>query len=443
MSQVPAKETVTVEEYNSYVLRYTWRNLFVNAGDGILYAMGQALAPAATVLPGFISDCVNRVPSLLPYKNTLTGLLALIMSVCFMMPQQIWAAKITEGRTRLKRLLIFVAAFERLPWLFMAVMTALVAPANPLLALILFFAIIFSYHFILGIVSPVWQEAVAKVTPVNRRGLLFGIRESTGGFLGVAVLLAAGMVVPGLGFPVNYVFLFSGMFILITLSWLTLFFLKEAPYPIERRERPFSDHVKDVRDILLHDRDFQRYFFCKALYSMSQVAASSFFTMRAISVLGVDAAVALAVRMTMVVTIARGLSVLIGPLGDRYGHRLVLFLANLTGAAGIACALFATTEAGFYAAFAFATVSMMAFWCGHSNYILELAPLEKRPSYISLDNMSGLPFVAAPLLGGFLADKSGYTLPFVLGIVFTLAGAVAFLTIAVDPRRKMRRDLVS
>jgi hypothetical protein len=41
-SSHPAK--VTVEEYNSFVLRHTWRNIWLNAADGIFYAMGLALA---------------------------------------------------------------------------------------------------------------------------------------------------------------------------------------------------------------------------------------------------------------------------------------------------------------------------------------------------------------------------------------------------------------
>ena len=164
----PAK--VTVEEYNSFVLRHTWRNIWLNAADGILYAMGLALAHPNTVLPGFVSDCVARVPPLEPHKNALVGFLGLLTSICFMMPQQLWAARMTEGRPVLKPLLILVAFFERLPWLAMGIMTALVASRSPELALYLFFGIIFSYQFILGIVSPVWQEAVAKMTPVNKRG---------------------------------------------------------------------------------------------------------------------------------------------------------------------------------------------------------------------------------------------------------------------------------
>jgi MFS family permease len=148
--------------------------------------------------------------------------------------------------------------------------------------------------------------------------------------------------------------------------------------------------------------------------------------------------------MTYVVMLGRISSIFFGPLGDRHGHRLLLALGNALTAAGIAVALLAQSEPAFYAAYALATFGMMAFWCGHSNYILELAPLEKRPAYISLDNMSGLPFVLAPLVGGWVADVAGgYALTFGAGIVFCLVGTALFLFYAVDPRKTLRTDIVA
>lgn len=434
----------TLEAYNAFVLRHTWRNLWANAADGIFYAMGLALAHPNTVLPGFVNDTVELVPRLIPYKNTLVGLLGFVISICFMMPQQIWAAHMTDRRAYLKPLLVFVALLERLPWLVMGVMTALVAPANPELALYLFLAVIFAYQFILGLVSPVWQEAVAKMTPVNKRGLLFGVREAIGGGLGVATLVAARLVVSDMKYPANYVWLFSGMFVLTFISWTTLFFLREMPYPYERKARPLSDFLGDIYDVVRNDRSFLKYFIARGFFGLAGVASSSFFVIRAGKVLNESAVFAITVNMTYVVMLGRISSIFFGPLGDRYGHRLLLAVGNLLTAAGIAAALFATSEPVFYAAYALSTFGMMSFWCGHSNYILELAPLEKRPAYISLDNMSGLPFVLAPLAGGWVADLAGgYGITFGAGIVFCLVGTLLFFFYAVDPRKTLRTDIVA
>lgn len=440
----PDEDKLAVDNYNAFVIRHTWRNFWLNVADGGVYAIGVMLAPSDTVLPGFISDCVDRIPELSDYKKTLVGLLAVIISACFMMPQQLWAARLCEGRARLKKLLIVVAVLERLPWLFLGVMTGLLAGRNTRLALYLFFLIIFCYQFIIGIVSPVWQEVVAKVTPVHKRGILFGVRESIGGALGFGALLAANRYVPRLSFPANYTVLFLAVFAAIAVSVTPLFFLKEAPYPIERRLRLLRDYMRDIIAIVRADAVFQRYFWCRALFSMAQVACPALFAVRAIEVLGKEATVGLMVQMTMVITLSRMvISVFVGQMGDWFGYRLIMALSSLAAAVSILCALLASHHWGFYVAYALATFSFMSFWLGHSNYILELAPLEKRPSYISLDNMAGLPFVWAPLAGGYLADKFHYTLPFTVGIILALAATVGFFAFVAEPRKDMRKDLVS
>jgi len=75
--------------------------------------------------------------------------------------------------------------------------------------------------------------------------------------------------------------------------------------------------------------------------------------------------------------------------------------------------------------------------------MLELAPAGKRPSYVSMSNMFGLPFVAAPFVGGWLADSLGYGVPFVIGAGLGLAGALCFLTVASEPRHSMGDDVVT
>lgn len=444
MSQQNQHQEEAVSAYNAFVVKHQWRNFWIHVYDGVFYAMGISLVPAETIMPGFVNECVDRVAHLEPYRYRLVGLLAVIIAACFMMPQQVWAAKLTEGRRLIRRLLVFTALLERMPWLFLGIMSRLVTKNNPELALYLFLALTFSYQFILGIVSPIWQEIVAKTTPVNRRGLLFGIRESIGGVLGFLVLLGANRVVEDLVFPGNYTFLFFAKFVFILLSWIPLFLIKEAEYPVERESRSTREHLRDLWQIVTRDRSFKRYFACRAVFQLSAVASVSFFAVRALDVLGEEGSVSRMVHMGMVIMLSRSvISLFIGPMGDLFGYRLIMSLAAVASGSAIITALLASSVWGFYAAYVLNTFSFLAFWLGHSNYILELAPPEKRPSYIGLDNMSGLPFVAAPFVGGWIADKVSYSVPFLMGAVLAGVAAVMFMTVAVEPRKAMRRDLVA
>lgn len=433
-----------VAAYNAFVLKHTWYNLVLNVADGAIFAMGMALVPVETVLPGFIKDCADRVPGLSGYGNTLVGVLLFILSICFMMPQQLWISHICERRALLMRPMYVFAIMERVPWLMLGIMTALVAGRRPGIALYIFFAVVFYWQSSLGLISPIWQEMVAKVTPVNRRGLLFGIRESLGGALGFLTLLVANRYMGRFSFPDNYTVLFFATFVFVTISAIPLALLREAPYPVKRSVKPLMEHMHEAWDAIFNNKPLRNYIWCRIVFGMSAIAAPSFFAVRATGVIGQEATVKLMVEMAMVIVLSRMvISIVIGPAGDLFGYRVILTLAGVTGAAGIVCALAATGPVGFYAAFALSTLSSMSFWLGHTNYILELAPPEKRPSYISLDNMMGLPVVAVPFVGGWLADKYGYTIPFALGIALSIISAAMFAKMCVEPRKKLKTELVA
>ncbi len=416
----------------------------LHVADGALFAIGLALAQPETLQPGFINDTVARVPHLGDYRNTIVGILGLIRLLTFMMPQQLWAAKLAEGRDRVKGLLLIFALSERLPWLFIGLMTGLVAPRNPELAIYLFMALVFLGYFDLGLVYPVWQEMVAKTTPVRKRGLLFALREGAGGILGFVMIISVRPFVTHMSYPANYAFLFLGMFTMTMVSFVPLLFLKEAPFPAAREHLAMTEHFKRLYATIKGDDGLLRYFACRAVHGLIQIAGQYFFAMRAVKVLGTETAAGLVLGMAAVVTISRTpISLLAGPLGDRFGYRIVMSLSSLLAGSGILAALAADSAGGFYAASALATFAHMAFWLGHGNYILELAPPEKRPSYIGIDSITGLPFAVALPLGGLLADRFGYGPPFVAGIILSLVAAVMFLTVCVDPRQRMNGDLVA
>lgn len=442
MPAQPESPRVAIEKYNAFVLRHWKRNLWLHVADGVFYSVGLAFAQPDTILPGFIRDTAEAA-GLSAYANRLVGLLPLVMASCFIVPQ-ILAAKMAEGRSLLKKPLVIFAFLERLPWLFMGVMTGLVAREHPVAALYLFMALIFMYQFDLGLVYPVWAEFVAKTMPVRRRGLLFGIREGIGGILGFAALLAGRPLVARLAYPSNYAVLFFACFAAFMVSYVPLFFLKEAPAPLERTRRSMRDHFWGLWATVRRDSALMRYFACRWVHGLVMVAAPAFFAMRAVSVLGARETATLTVKLAMVTMLARSaVSVIIGPLGDRFGYKVVLAAGSFASAAAITAALAARSVSGFYLAYALATFAHMSFWLGHANYVLELAPLERRPSYISIDHLSGLPLVVVPFFGGWLADRFGYAIPFSIGIVLALAAGVMFLVVAVDPRRKMRTDLVA
>jgi MFS family permease len=125
-----------------------------------------------------------------------------------------------------------------------------------------------------------------------------------------------------------------------------------------------------------------------------------------------------------------------GWVGDHWGHRVVLQFGALAAVGSTALAVWAPCAEWFYLVFTLAGVSNVAAWTITMTMTIDFAgdPTE-RPAYVGLANTLVAPFaILAPLLGGWLADTTGYASAF---IASTLGGLLAWLVLRAlvrDPR---------
>jgi len=72
---------------------------------------------------------------------------------------------------------------------------------------------------------------------------------------------------------------------------------------------------------------------------------------------------------------------------------------------------------------------------------LEFGGPDNLPTYVALANtLLALPILAAPILGGWLADTIGFGNLFTVALVFSLAGWAAMRFAVRDPRDVQRID---
>jgi MFS family permease len=120
-------------------------------------------------------------------------------------------------------------------------------------------------------------------------------------------------------------------------------------------------------------------------------------------------------------------SVLWGTLGDRFGHRAILIGAALCAAAGAGLALVAVGFVAYAAIFMLLGLSLSGTALSQFTFVTEMAPPERRPTYIALVSVAYAPFaVGAPILGGWMADRWGYTPVFALSLCAGLAAAAIY-----------------
>ena len=123
---------------------------------------------------------------------------------------------------------------ERLP--FWILVVAAVASARwPGLSLALFLTAYGWRTMGGGAMGPAWQDMIARVIPLDRRGRFWGLSSSLGVGCGVAGSLLSAWLLRTLPFPDSFVALFAMAASLVTISW---FFLAQTREPPQRVTAP-------------------------------------------------------------------------------------------------------------------------------------------------------------------------------------------------------------
>jgi MFS family permease len=124
-----------------------------------------------------------------------------------------------------------------------------------------------------------------------------------------------------------------------------------------------------------------------------------------------------------------------GWLGDRFGNRTVVIGTAFTGGLAPLLALLAPIVSPhlFVLVFAALGATISGMRLGYSNFVLEMAPVDLRPTCVALQNTMLAPVALMPLLVGFLIEVWSYPV--------LLAGGVLLMAIAIflglrllDPR---------
>jgi hypothetical protein len=188
---------------------FRW-NFTVNALDGASYWFGMSFISSTIILPLFISHFTA--------DPLLIGLISFLSAAGYFLPQ-IFVANAVERAPRKKFFPVTLGLFlERLPVLLLAPMAYFLAISRPDLAMVMFFVLYAWFCFGAGGIIVGWQDMIAKIIPVDKRGRFFGITNFVGNGTGILGALAVPFVLNKFIFPIGYVISFTVAAILILLS---------------------------------------------------------------------------------------------------------------------------------------------------------------------------------------------------------------------------------
>jgi MFS family permease len=405
---------------------YRW-NFLVNTLDGATFGFGMSFFSSEIILPLFVSHFTNSPLAI--------GLIAFLGWGGVLLPQ-IFMANAVE-RAPVKKFFPMTLGFflERLPIFLLAPLVYLLATGHPGLTMFVFF-FLYTWHNIgAGVIIVGWQDMIAKVIPVGKRGRFFGISNFIGNGTGILGALAVSLVLKKFTFPLGYVFSFAVAGALFFISWVSLSLTREPAVASNKLPVSQLEYLGALPETLRRDRNFRMYLLALITFSLSGMA-TGFLAVHAAQRWNLPDGVASGYMIALQVGLTLA-NLLFGFLADGKGHKLNLEICWLLSALMLMLAFLAPGPGWFFPVFFLSGAVNAGTFISSISIVYEFTTPENRPTYIGLANtIPGIVVALAPLIGGWLAGSLGYRSMFILAAVIAAASWVLLRFAVREPRKE-------
>ena len=402
-------------------------NLLVNLLDGSFFGLGWGFGSMGTILPLFVSGMTDSA--------LLIGLIPAIHGVTWQLPQLFLANRITRLR-RYRPLVMLLTLHERIPFLGMALVAFFLASLGNTAAIALTFLLILWQGLGAGLAANPWQSMIAKIIPSDWRGTFFGLQGALAN-IGISITaVIAGYLLYRLPDRINFALCFALAGVILGISMVFLGLTRE-PVDTEKSIPP-RQHLpwREWLDILRQDRNFSAYLGIRFLSSFATMGFA-FYIVYGLRRFGMDEVAAGFLTAALTVTQTIG-NVVMGWLGDRFGHRAMLVAGSVAVTASSLLAWGAPSLAWMYPAFILSGLANVAYWTIGMAITAEFGSEETRPTYIGLSNTLVAPAtILAPVVGGWIADVFSFQVTFMASAVGGVIIAILLLWLVRDPRPRV------
>ncbi len=410
---------------------YRW-NFAVNALDGASFWFGMSFISSTIILPLYVSHFTTN--------PLLIGLIPLFSTSGYLLPQ-LFTANAVERAPRKKFFPVTIGFFlERMPIFLLAPAAYFLAVDRPMLALAAFF-ILYAWHTLgAGVIVVGWQDLIAKIIPVEKRGRFFGITNFLGNGAGILGALAVPFILDKFTFPLGYVISFAIAAVLIFLSWIFLSLAREPA--VQNSKPPVSDldYLRSLPDVLRGDRNFRMYLLSQIIFSLSGMAIG-FLTVYAVKSWNMPDAQASGFTIALQIGLTLA-NLFFGFLADRKGHKLSLEICLMLSVLLLVLAILAPNPWWFFPVFFLRGAVNAGTFISGISIVYEFTDAENRPTYIGLANtIPGVAGAVAPLIGGWLAAAISYQAMFILAAIIGVLSWVLLRFAVRDPRHIIPQSL--
>jgi MFS family permease len=403
-------------------LRY---NITVNLMDGAYFGLATGFGSIGTIITLFVSKLTNSA--------ILIGLVPAIHAVSWQLPQLFTAGWVSRQR-RFKPMVLWLTIHERAPFLGLALIAWLLPGIGRKTALVLIFLMLLWQGFGAGFTANGWQSFIAKIIPSESRGSFFGAQAAFANIYMSIGAVAAGYLLYRVGSFNNFALCFAITAFFMIFSWIALALTRE---PVDYEKIiPDQRHsfLRESLDILYRDRNFDWFLTARILGQFASMGFAFYivFALRQFN-MGVITAGYLTAALTVSQTIA---NLIMGWMGDRFGHRLMLIIGSICISLSALLAWKAPSLNWFYLVFILEGLANVATWTIGMAITVEFGTEADRPIYIGLSNTLAAPVtILAPILGGWLADATGFGTTFIISALGGLITTFVLILLVKNPRQ--------
>jgi len=404
-------------------------NFTVGVVNAVFFMFGIAFMSPTTVLPNFVNELTD--------SKFLIGLASALHVGCWALPQIITSGWVERSRSKKSIYLAGNAVRMTLGGLaFLSVFLLLRMSTGLALAC---FMILYGASMVFGGVGGLaLTELFGNLIPSHRRAAFFSFRFLFGGSI---LTIVAGMIVTEIldrpsdyPFPRNYEILFGTGWLLMLVGCLPMLLIRENPPEEPPERKPLLSGLFRTPAYLRADEGF-RTLIMSRLLGMASRMSWPFFIILAREDLGLKESI---VGTFLIVQTAGALvgNLFWGSVSTRLGNRTII---RVCSAAEVIAPLYAALvglwlryygtdlppEAIAFAlgpTFFFMGMTWHGSFTGVISYVLDMAPEDRRPTYMGIVNTVIGVATLTMLLGGLIADWLGLMGVFVLSTVCAAAG---------------------
>ncbi|NPA87591.1 MFS transporter [Caminibacter pacificus] len=385
-------------------------NNLKNILHGFFLAVAMSVADPSTILPLIVHHFSESVVLVGVFASLLRGgAIAVQLFAAF------YAQSYKKVMPYLKR--VFLARF--LSWLAIGLAILIIGDKNPTLTLIVFGIGLFIFSFSAGFGSIYFSEIIAKIFDKKERGKSMANRQF---FAAIGAIISggiAGWVLSAFEPPKSYAYLFIISSFLLGIGLYAFSTIKEpVKENVRVKEESFIKFLKNAFVFLKQDKALQIQILT-ILFSYSFLFAFPFVILKA------NQTIHLTGWLIGGFVTVQMFGALLGnlvwkKLAPKY--KLIIISAFISMISAFVIALFAKNAIMYALVFFLIGFAMDGFKIAGMNLLFEIAPEDKRPIYVALQNnltSIGL-FFAIP--GGFILKAFGYNVLYVFTIIMLMIG---------------------